>query len=110
VLEPAPDQTYSGTGGTVVVRLQADQALDRGHKVNYFIDGLAAVSTTALAQLFTAVVRGEHQVRAEIVDAAGKLLVSSSSVTFHMQQQSALNPNNPANRQPANLPSKRPRG
>ena len=110
VLEPAPDQTYSGTGGTFVVRLQAAQGLSQGHKINYYINGLAAASTSAMVQLFSEVVRGEHQVRAEIVDAAGNLLVSSSSVTFHMQQQSALNPNNPANRQPSNLPARRPRG
>lgn len=107
ILEPTADQTFWGTGGTVVVRLRAGQALATGHQVNYFMDGTKAGTTASLMQLFADVVRGSHQVRAEIVDEEGAVLTSSDSITFHMKQQSALNPNNPANQnKPANLPSR----
>ena len=91
MLEPIPDRTYAGTGGTMVFRLQADHKLAAGHKVNYYIDGRLMSSTRSMMQLFSDVVRGEHQARAEIVDAKNKVLVISSSVTFHMQQPSVLN-------------------
>ena len=97
ILEPTNDQSFWGTGGTVVVRLRAGRPLSEGHKVNYFMDGAKAGSTSSLMQLFADVVRGEHQLRAEIVDENGVVLTSSDSVTFHMKQQSKLNPNNPAN-------------
>ena len=110
ILEPTAEQTFWGTGGTVVVRLNTGRPLVEGHKVNYFMDGTKAGSTASLMQLFADVVRGSHQVRAEIIDENGAVLTSSDGVTFHMKQQSAQNPNNPANqKKPANLPS-RPRG
>jgi hypothetical protein len=104
VLEPAVDQTYWGTGGTVVVRLRAGQGLVDGHQVNYYMDGIKAGSTASMMQLFADVPRGEHQVRAEIINGEGAVLASSESVTFHMKQQSQMNPNNPANKKAAANP------
>ena len=65
------------------------------------MDGAKAGSTASMMQLFADVPRGEHQVRAEIIDENGSVLASSDSVTFHMKQQSQMNPNNPANKNAA---------
>jgi len=110
VLEPTADQTYWGTGGTVTVRLNVDPGLAAGHRIQYFIDGAKVGRTTSLAQLFPEIDRGEHQLRAEIVDENGDVVTSSASITFHMKQQSQQNPNNPVNKKkPVNKPAKPPR-
>lgn len=97
IVEPTADQSFWGSGSTLVVRLQAGQPLDDGHQVSYYMDGVKAGSSPSMSQLFTDIDRGEHQVRAEIINENGAVLASSQSVTFFMKQQSQLNPTNPNN-------------
>ena len=96
VLEPAPRDTLWGTGGKVGIAIGISPDLQPGHRVELFLDG----SPTGLAGRATrfdieAVPRGEHTVRAVVLDASDRQLQQSAPVTFYVQQTSIHYPQNP---------------
>ncbi len=64
--------------------------LQAGHQIRLFMDGeqLADLPPGSANVQLSEVLRGEHQLRAEVVDANGQVLISSSPVKFFYQQTS----------------------
>lgn len=96
VLEPAPLDTLWGTGGKVGIAIGISPDLQPGHRVGLYLDGeRAGLASRATRFEIEAVARGEHTVRAVILDAADRELQQSAPVTFFVQQTSIHYPRNP---------------
>ncbi|MGI9258569.1 MAG: DUF4124 domain-containing protein [Gammaproteobacteria bacterium] len=96
VLQPAHQQTLWNIEGALDVTLEVAPALQAGHRLGLYLDGVLA-DVPAMNRQFhlTEVYRGQHTLQAVIVDAQGTEILRSLAVTFMVQQTSLLNPNNP---------------
>lgn len=94
IVSPAAEETLWNIGGVLDVRLNMQPALQRGHRLHIYLDGLPRIVNTTSFQL-DEVHRGEHVIQAEIVDQSGTMVVRSQATTFYVQQTSVLRP--PAN-------------
>lgn len=93
-ISPVSEEHFWGTGGTFTAQLGSAQSLAGDHQVKFFLDGQEAGTSSSYFMQFADVDRGEHSVRAEIIDAKGQVLARAGPVTFYMRQHSALHPNN----------------
>jgi hypothetical protein len=96
ITSPKQQETLWNTGSVVTVQIALEPQLQRGHRLDIFLDGerrnLNAVSTTlTLSDVF----RGIHTIQAVIVDQRGEEVLRSLATTFMVQQTSIQNPNNP---------------
>ncbi len=95
--QPENEATVRSNEGKVVVSIGVKPGLQAGHQIKVYLDGkqLSGTSGTSAIEL-RGVNRGSHNLAAAIVDRAGKELIRSANVTFHLQKQSI------------NLPPRRP--
>ncbi len=94
--QPTADQVFFNTFDVTVV-LQAQPALRFGDQVNLTLDGKPVPTATGGQFTLTQLDRGTHSVQATILNAAGKTLCQTPSVSFNIRQPSQQAPN-PANR------------
>ncbi|MEM9532255.1 MAG: DUF4124 domain-containing protein [Pseudomonadota bacterium] len=90
LVAPEPEQHFWGTGGTFTARVETSQPLQAGHQVRFYLDGNLTGSTNSFAMDFNGIDRGQHSVRAEVVDVNGEVMASTEPVIFFMRQQSVL--------------------
>lgn len=95
LVSPTPEQTFSGSGNVAVVQWSTRFELQEGMAVIVYLDGQALPPTTQAAITTPPLDRGEHQVRAELVDAQKRNIASAGPVTFFVRQNS-VNFNAPA--------------
>lgn len=110
IVSPGEEETLWNIGGELSVEVALQPALRAGHTLRVQLDGDRVVELPPGQTRITIdeVFRGEHRLRASVVDDQGRELVSSDPVVFFVQQASILNPNNPANRpQPPPRPTPR---
>jgi len=99
ILSPSAGETLWNIGGELSVELALDPPLAAGHELQLFLDGQRVADTPRGTQFTVSeVYRGEHRLRASIVDQGGRELVSSETVVFYVQQASIQSPNRPAPR------------
>lgn len=93
VVRPAPQETYRNIGGELAVSLSLSPALRPGHRLRVLYDGqpLTAWPERLLSFTVTGIYRGEHNLKAEVLDANGKAIASSDTVTFFVHQTSIFN-------------------
>ncbi len=65
-------------------------ALKPGDTITFFVDGEATVTGREARFLLPDVARGTHTLRAVVSDSAGKTLISSETVSFHLLRVSIL--------------------
>ena len=101
VLFPANDAVIQfGDVPHLVARARVEPALNGGQQLWWLLNGQAYQGAAAEAAL-RALPRGSHTLQARVADASGKALLSSTSVTFHVRQNSvAAPPVGPALRKP----------
>jgi hypothetical protein len=101
VVQPTGEQTFANIDSLNVV-VRTDPPLRSGDQVFVTLDGqpLNGRSPTGLTYTISPVDRGTHTVQAVVRDSSGAMLCQTSGVTFHVQQNSVLNPHNPNNRAP----------
>jgi hypothetical protein len=92
VVSPTPNQVFFGGGVTVPVQVQLDRALRPGDQLVIIVDGKRTPANGGLTATLTGLDRGEHTLQAEVLDAAGSVVISSSSVTFYVRQPSIARP------------------
>ncbi len=92
VVSPEAESTHFAAQGPVPVSLQAGQPLAAGHSFQVFLDGRPVAVTPNPSLLLENVVRGAHEVRAQIVDQTGQVFASSEPITFYYRQPSVLLP------------------
>lgn len=100
IVSPAEGEMLWNIGGQLTVQVASEPDLQEGHELRVFLDGQQVDGVPQGSGQFAIdeVYRGEHTLRASIVDGDGRELMSSAPVVFYVQQASLLNPNRP--RQP----------
>jgi hypothetical protein len=93
ISNPAHDQTIPNTGGAVQVSVRIEPSLRNGHTVQLLLDG-RPVANPGLSTNFslTDVSRGTHSAKAVIRDRRGVQIQETSTVQFHVRQESIANP------------------
>jgi hypothetical protein len=103
VMSPADRQVVENTVGLVNVSLAVAPALRAadGHALRLRLDGQTLDTRYAGSEIvLTSVQRGEHTLQAEVVDAAGAVLIVSAAVTFTLHEPSSQAPAGPDIYQP----------
>lgn len=95
ITAPEAEASIWDNTGAIPVSFSLKPALkaDRGHRLVVLVDGQAQEPVKGTSTTLENVERGSHTLQGQIVDAAGKVLVSSSAITVHLHRQSVLGPN-----------------
>ena len=95
IVQPQDDQTFANIDSLTVV-VQTDPQLHSGDRVYVTVDGQAlnAGNPTGAQFVLSPVDRGTHTAQAQVKDSGGAVQCQTPPVTFHVQQNSILNPNN----------------
>ena len=90
ITSPATEETIWNTGGEVTISVQLQPGLQTGHQIRLYIDGkpLPNLRPNTSSLQVSDVVRGQHQIRAEVRDENGKVLINAKPSTFFYQQTS----------------------
>jgi hypothetical protein len=88
ITSPATEETIWNTGGTVTIAVRTRPGLQIGHQIRMYLDGkpLPNLAPGTSSQQVSEVVRGEHQLRAEVWDENGVILIKANPSTFFYQQ------------------------
>ena len=92
ILTPTADATIRDNEGKVPLTFSLVPALQPGNNVQVLLDGKAvpnAASNNGIGALIN-IDRGTHEIRMEVRDTAGKVMIQSSAVRFHMLRTSVL--------------------
>lgn len=96
IVAPAAGETLWNIGGQLPVQLDIQPGLRSGHRLQVYFDGQRREDVPQATQfVLPEVWRGEHQLRAAIVDGQGREVASTATITFYVQQASIQNPNRP---------------
>lgn len=90
IASPASEETLWNIEGILNVSLALSPALQPGHQVRVYFDGNPRPVNGTSFQL-EEVYRGAHNLQAEVLDAAGTLMIRSVPSRFYVQQNSVLN-------------------
>ena len=90
IVSPATEETIWNTGGEVTVSVALEPGLQTGHQIRLYIDGkpLPNLQPNSSSLQISEVFRGEHQLRAEVRDQNGDVLITAQPTTFFYQQTS----------------------
>lgn len=91
---PADDATVRDNTGAISVSFALEPALmvEQGHRLVVLLDGQAGVPTQQTSVTLENVDRGTHTLQGQIIDADGKVLISTPSIKVHLHRQSVLMP------------------
>jgi hypothetical protein len=107
IVRPQDGETIQDNEGHVEVRVTAD--LGRDQRIRVLMDGtLVAPESESRTIAIENVDRGEHVLKAQVVDDRGRVVAESRAVTFYMWQASALFPGRTAPAQPGQPPAPPP--
>lgn len=92
ITEPTDDSTIAGNAGQISIKLALEPPLDaeQGDMVSIFLDGNEIGQGKSTALTLTNVDRGTHSLQAVVKNAKGSALITSSSITVHLQRVSSL--------------------
>lgn len=101
VTSPTQEQVLWNIEGQLEVAATVQPALQPGDSLVFTLDGRTAQAAPGATQAkFSEIYRGEHQLAVDVVNNAGRSLMSSAPVTFYVRQTSIANPSAP----PTSLP------
>lgn len=91
---PADDATVRDNTGAVSVSFSIEPVLkvDQGHRLVVLLDGQAGTPGQATTVTLENVDRGTHSLQGQIIDAAGRVLISSPSIKVHVHRQTVMTP------------------
>lgn len=92
ITSPANDSTLRDNSGKVDVSLSLEPPLQEGDVVAITLDGKDIGQGQSPAFFLNNVDRGTHSLQVAVKDASGNTLISSSTVSFHVQRTSVLQP------------------
>lgn len=94
ITQPAQDTTVPPGQLDVIVQIELEPRLQPGHLVKLYHNGqLYGAPTSASAFSLTSLIRGKHQIQAEVVDADGNIKATTQTVVFHVKRTSSQHPN-----------------
>lgn len=85
LIAPENQQTIRDNTGKVKVSLGSDQPLAKGQTLRVMLDGQTQSASTKVVHTLENVVRGEHNISAQLLD-NGKVIFSSPAHIFYMHQ------------------------
>lgn len=88
---PTAEETLWNIGGDLNVSLNLQPALQSGHRVRVYFDGVPRMVSGTQFQL-QEVYRGVHNLQAEVLDQNDRLMIRSDPVRFYVQQTTIVNP------------------
>jgi hypothetical protein len=91
VASPAAEETLWNIGGVLNVSLNLQPALQLGHQLRVYFDGVPQEVSGTQFQL-QEVYRGAHNLQAEVLDENGQLMIRSEPIRFYVQQTTIVNP------------------
>ncbi len=103
ISSPSADQVFFGADAVVTATAEVDGTLNPEHSVVFFLNGERRDSEGLSAE-FANLPRGSYFLRASILDANGRPVISSSQTTFHVRQPSINSPQSPQAPRPPQLP------
>lgn len=111
IISPEQDQVFFGADAVVNAQVDMRGTLQSGDQLVFFLNGdrrPASGDSLTLSGLD----RGSYFLRAAILDADGKPVVTSPQVQFHVRQPSILSPQSPQAppKPPKPTPKPRPKG
>lgn len=88
----SPTNEYSVPPGQrdLVVAVQIKPGLRRGYKIAYYMNGALLGKSTNNNLSIPEIIRGEHTLRAEVINANGKVLGSSKPITVYVHRVSVI--------------------
>lgn len=94
IWKPGNGETIPNTGGQVTVNLRLEPLLLPGHFLSLYLDGRLVEGFSSDTESFDLqdVPRGEHTLRATIIDAGGSLVQETDQIVFMVRQQSIAQP------------------
>jgi len=87
ITRPQPEETFWGTANTVVLAWDVSAPLQEGMAVRFSIDGAARAASTE-NMISVTLDRGAHTVSAVLLEADGRTLMTTDTVTFFVHQAS----------------------
>ncbi len=106
ITSPADDESVRENAGNVTLTAEIVPSLRTGHQLQLVIDSTVQQVTRTPYFNLTNVDRGTHVARVDVVDAAGKVLMSGEPSTFHLLRFAGGDPARPVN--PIAPPPSRP--
>ena len=95
---PAQEEVLWNIEGQLRVSLRVSPALQPGHDLRLYLDGQPQEVPSGSTELqLKDVFRGVHTLKAEVLNEAGTVLISSPTRTFVVRQTSIANPARPIN-------------
>ena len=94
IVSPTPDQVFFGADAVVSVAAELQGTLQPDHTVAFFLNGERR-ETEGLTAQFPGLPRGSYVLRASILDADGRPVITSPQVSFHVRQPSINSPQSP---------------
>lgn len=93
IVRPAPEETVRGSGGALDVTVAAGREFEPGSRLVLELNGVETgwrgePPTVTLSEVW----RGEHRLRARLLDARGKELAASEEVRFYKREPSVAGP------------------
>jgi hypothetical protein len=108
IVSPTPDQVFFGSDAVVSATAELGGTLRPDHSVVFFLNGNRH-EASGLSAEFTNLARGSYFLRASILDQAGRPVISSQQISFHVRQPSINSPQSPqAPPRPPPRPQPRP--
>jgi hypothetical protein len=94
IWKPANDESIVNTGGQVTVNVRIEPNVQPGHTLSLYLDGRLVQGYPGDATSFelSNVPRGTHSLVAVVTDQSGSRLQETSTVSFHVHQESAAQP------------------
>lgn len=88
ITQPQQEETFWGTGNTVVVAWGSSEPLLPELTVKLYVNGQAQ-DVAGSGSVSLTLDRGEHTVYAELLDARNRRIVTTDTITFFVKQHSA---------------------
>jgi hypothetical protein len=94
VWKPGNEEVLFNVGGNVEVNIRVEPELQPGHRLNLYLDGrlVEGFPDNTTQYSLTEIYRGTHRLVAAITDEAGRRVMESAPVMFHVRQTSTINP------------------
>ncbi len=93
IVEPADDSGIEHGPGNFTVRASSKPKLAEDHALQLYLDGAAyGKANTSGSFALTNIDRGTHELKASVVDSAGKALKNSKLIKVHVFRPSVLQP------------------
>lgn len=87
---PTPDQVLWNIGGTLDVTLALSPPIENGHSIALYYDSnnVASAGSRRLNFVLNDVTRGQHSLRAAVIDGSGQDITTSDVTMFQVHQTS----------------------